>query len=281
MLGDLNVTLKDLSGTIPRTIHYKVLDVGSYRKDITVGAAMILANVSVFTPKPSQHYLNITMRNVIEVFCKDTEVAVQVEGIAKGVAESVKEVVKEVTRVVKEAIEGNVRMVNMSNDQGGYSYKEFMACNPKGYDGKGGAIAYTRWIEKTELVRDMSGCGENQKVKYYAGMLTGEAIRNGALKKNSDKRGNSREHSKEVKDDNNISRTRREFATTTNLVRKEYTVNAPKCTNYNYHHQSKLPCRLCTNCYLFGNLAKDCRVGSRVVNTPKARNPTASCGACF
>ncbi|GJT90858.1 hypothetical protein Tco_1079703 [Tanacetum coccineum] len=67
-LGDLNVTLKDLSGTIPETIHYKVLDVGSYEKDITVGAAMILANVSVFTPKPSKHYLNITKRNVVEVF---------------------------------------------------------------------------------------------------------------------------------------------------------------------------------------------------------------------
>ncbi|GKF21181.1 transposase, MuDR, MULE transposase domain protein, partial [Tanacetum coccineum] len=70
-LGDLNVTLKDLSGT-GTTINYKVLDVGSYGKDITVGAAMILANVSVFTPKPSKHYLNITKRNVVEVFCKDT-----------------------------------------------------------------------------------------------------------------------------------------------------------------------------------------------------------------
>ncbi|GJX33868.1 retrotransposon protein, putative, ty1-copia subclass [Tanacetum coccineum] len=40
--GDLNVTLKDLSGTVPEIIHYKVLDVGSYEKDITVGAAMIL-----------------------------------------------------------------------------------------------------------------------------------------------------------------------------------------------------------------------------------------------
>ncbi|GJU99338.1 zinc finger, CCHC-type containing protein [Tanacetum coccineum] len=48
-LGDLNVTLKDLSGTIPGIIHYKVLDMGSYGKDITVGAAIILANVSVFT----------------------------------------------------------------------------------------------------------------------------------------------------------------------------------------------------------------------------------------
>nr|GEZ44702.1 hypothetical protein [Tanacetum cinerariifolium] len=54
--------------TIPGTIHYKVLDVGSYGKDITVGAAMILANVSVFTPKPSEHYLNITKRNAVEVF---------------------------------------------------------------------------------------------------------------------------------------------------------------------------------------------------------------------
>ncbi|GKB08509.1 hypothetical protein Tco_0836821 [Tanacetum coccineum] len=71
-LRDLNVTLKDLSGTVPRTINYKVLDVCSYGNDITVGAAMILANVLVFTPKPSKHYLNITKRNVVEVFRKDT-----------------------------------------------------------------------------------------------------------------------------------------------------------------------------------------------------------------
>ncbi|GKE84394.1 hypothetical protein Tco_1558136 [Tanacetum coccineum] len=43
-----------------------------YEKDITVGVAMILANVSVFTPKPSKHYLNITKRNVVEIFRKDT-----------------------------------------------------------------------------------------------------------------------------------------------------------------------------------------------------------------
>ncbi|GJT67074.1 hypothetical protein Tco_1018554 [Tanacetum coccineum] len=49
---------------------------------------------------------------------------------------------------------------------GGCSYKEFLACNPKDYDGKGGAIVYTRWIEKMESVQDMSGCGDNQKVKY-------------------------------------------------------------------------------------------------------------------
>ncbi|GJR21545.1 hypothetical protein Tco_0970072 [Tanacetum coccineum] len=38
----------------------------------------------------------------------------------------------------------------------GCSYKGFMACNPKEYDGKGGAIALTRWIEKMENVIDNS-----------------------------------------------------------------------------------------------------------------------------
>ncbi|GJZ53052.1 hypothetical protein Tco_0607937 [Tanacetum coccineum] len=223
-----------------------------------------------------------------------------------------------------------------------------MACNPKEYDRKGGVIVYTCWIEKMELVQDMSGCGENQKVKYNtgsligmaltrwnslvqtrgreaadgitwkdfktlareelcpnnemqkletkfgvtpwyiyglappiramvaatepttiqsvilkAGMLTVEAIRNGALKKISEKRGNNGEPSRDgnARDDNKRSRMGRAFAITTNPVRKEYTINAHKCTNYNYHHQLE--------------------VGPRVVNPPNARNPIASCGACF
>ncbi|GJX79560.1 hypothetical protein Tco_0327709 [Tanacetum coccineum] len=71
-IGDLTVTLKDLSSTIHGTIHHKVIDEGGYGKDITVGSALILANVSVFSPKLSMHYLNITMRNVIKVFHKDS-----------------------------------------------------------------------------------------------------------------------------------------------------------------------------------------------------------------
>nr|GFB16396.1 reverse transcriptase domain-containing protein [Tanacetum cinerariifolium] len=34
----------------------------------------------------------------------------------------------------------------------GCTYKEFLACNPKEYDGKGGVIVYTCWIEKMESV---------------------------------------------------------------------------------------------------------------------------------
>ncbi|GKE96348.1 GPCR kinase [Tanacetum coccineum] len=48
VIGDLTVTMKDLSG-----------------------AALILANVLVFSPKPSMHYLNITKRHVVKVFRKD------------------------------------------------------------------------------------------------------------------------------------------------------------------------------------------------------------------
>ncbi|GJT64694.1 hypothetical protein Tco_1016174 [Tanacetum coccineum] len=34
-------------------------------------------------------------------------------------------------------IQGEVRNVSMNNGRGGCSYKEFLACNPKDYDGKG------------------------------------------------------------------------------------------------------------------------------------------------
>nr|GEU85381.1 hypothetical protein [Tanacetum cinerariifolium] len=156
-------------------------------------------------------------------------------------------VVKEVTEVGNHAsnIQGNVRSVNVGNGRNGCSYKEFMTCNPKDYDGKGGAIVYTRSIEKMELVLDMSACGANQKVKYTtesfiskaltwcntqnremvaateptiiqsavlkSRMLTDEAIRTGSLKKNTEKGGNGRELSRKenVRDDNKRSRTGR------------------------------------------------------------------------
>ncbi|GJT75197.1 transposase, MuDR, MULE transposase domain protein [Tanacetum coccineum] len=71
-LGDLTVTLKDLSGTISGTIYYKVLTEERFAKAIIVGAALILYNVSVFSPKQStHHYLNITNKNMVKVFHKD------------------------------------------------------------------------------------------------------------------------------------------------------------------------------------------------------------------
>ncbi|GJY05003.1 hypothetical protein Tco_0370943 [Tanacetum coccineum] len=72
--------------------------------------------------------------------------------------------------------QGDVRNVTGSNDRRGCTYKEFLACNLKEYNVKGGAIVYTRWIEKMESVHDMSGCRDNQRVKYSTGSFVGKAL---------------------------------------------------------------------------------------------------------
>ncbi|GJZ10820.1 hypothetical protein Tco_0545579 [Tanacetum coccineum] len=77
---------------------------------------------------------------------------------------------------VNDNIQGDFRNVIVNNNRRGCTYKEFLACNPKEYDGKGGAIVYTRWIEKMESVQDMSGRGDNQKVKYTTGSFVGKAL---------------------------------------------------------------------------------------------------------
>ncbi|GJW73673.1 putative reverse transcriptase domain-containing protein [Tanacetum coccineum] len=208
-------------------------------------------------------------------------------------------------------IRGDVRNVIENNDRRGCTYHQFLSCNPKEYDGKGGAIVYTRWMEKMESVQDMSGCRDSQKVKYTAGSfvgfmswlgmvaatepktiqkavqiadtLTDEALRNGLIKKNLEKRGNGGEPSKDRngRDDNKRTRTGNVFATTANPVRREYTGSTPKCTTCNYHHSTKTPFLACFNCNRPGNFAKDCRVVPRNVNPINARNPVArTCYEC-
>nr|GEV34177.1 hypothetical protein [Tanacetum cinerariifolium] len=266
-------------------------------------------------------------------------------------------------------IHSDVRNVNVNHDRGGCSYKEFLACNPKEFDGKGGAIAYTCYTEKIELVQTrgreaavgmtwedfktlmreelcpnnemqklesefwchvMVEAGhaayidrfhelarlvphlvtrENKRIERYtyglapyihrmvaatepttiqsavlkARVLTDEEIRNGSLKKNTKKSGNSGEPSRDgnVKGDNKRSRTGRAFATTTNPVKKEYTSSAPKCKNYNFYHHPEMPCHTCTNCNRLGHFAKDCRAGQKRVNPLNTRNSIAARGACF
>ncbi|GJS87340.1 reverse transcriptase domain-containing protein [Tanacetum coccineum] len=73
----------------------------------------------------------------------------------------------------------NVNNANGENGNGGNngcSYKTFTACNPKEFDGKGGAVALTRWIEKMESVFDNSGCTANQRVRYAASCFVNKAL---------------------------------------------------------------------------------------------------------
>ncbi|GJY78110.1 putative reverse transcriptase domain-containing protein [Tanacetum coccineum] len=78
--------------------------------------------------------------------------------------------------VVNENVQENVRNVLGNSNRVGCSYKHFLACNPKEYDGKGGVVVLTRWIEKIESMQDMSGCSINQKVKYIAGSFVVKAL---------------------------------------------------------------------------------------------------------
>nr|GEU84617.1 putative reverse transcriptase domain-containing protein [Tanacetum cinerariifolium] len=151
---------------------------------------------------------------------------------------------------------------------------------------------------RMESVQDMSGCRDNQKVKYtassfvrmlvatepktiqnvmqIAGILIDEALRNGSIKKNPEKRGNREEPSKDrnARDDNKKTRIVNAFATTTNPVERETTGTVPRCTTCNTHHLPRAPCHTGFNCNRLGHFAKDCKVVPRNVNPINARNPT-------
>nr|GEW97866.1 putative reverse transcriptase domain-containing protein [Tanacetum cinerariifolium] len=64
---------------------------------------------------------------------------------------------------------------NIRGDVGrGCTYKEFLACNPKEYDGKGGVIVYTHWIEKMESIHDISGCRDSMSWEDFRNLTREE-----------------------------------------------------------------------------------------------------------
>nr|GEU53667.1 putative reverse transcriptase domain-containing protein [Tanacetum cinerariifolium] len=115
----------------------------------------------------------------------------------------------------------------------GCIYKDFFACNPKEYDGM---VAAT----EPKII---------QKAMQIAGTLTVEALRNGTIKKNPEKKGNVREPSKDRNGtkDNKRTRTGNAFATAANPVRGGY-MGTPKCTACSYHYLPEIPRRSFFNC---------------------------------
>ncbi|GJT35707.1 hypothetical protein Tco_0926126 [Tanacetum coccineum] len=85
--------------------------------------------------------------------------------VATVIAQQLQAIITQVANNANNANNGNNGGGNGNDGNNGCSFKTFQSCNPKEYDGKGGAIALTRWIEKMENVIDNSGNAiSNKKV---------------------------------------------------------------------------------------------------------------------
>ncbi|GKE99157.1 reverse transcriptase domain-containing protein [Tanacetum coccineum] len=122
-----------------------------------------------------------------------------------------------------------------------------------------------------------------QRAVQKDGTLKDEAVRNGSLKKNLEKRGNYGQPNRDgnPRDKNKRTRAGNAFATTTNLVRRGYNGTIPTCVSYNLHHPFEMPCQACFNYGRPGHMEKDYRLAPRMVNMVNARNQTATPGACY
>nr|GEV22257.1 putative reverse transcriptase domain-containing protein [Tanacetum cinerariifolium] len=150
----------------------------------------------------------------------------EIEGRVDKVVEEVEELESKRAEMVDEAA---IKVVEGITSAIKGSMEVKMTTPPKEFDGNGGALAYTCWVEKMEAVQDISGCGDHQKVKYSASslvtytdrfhelarlvphlvtpetkrkerVLTDEPVRNGSLKKNGGKRGGGEEPRNFAKD---------------------------------------------------------------------------------
>ncbi|GJY87141.1 putative reverse transcriptase domain-containing protein [Tanacetum coccineum] len=86
--------------------------------------------------------------------------------IAAIIAQQLQIIIPQIVTQVTDNV--NNANANGGNGNGGTNvcyYKAFLACNPQDYDGKGGAVAFTRWIEKMESLIENNGCAENQKAR--------------------------------------------------------------------------------------------------------------------
>nr|GEV22259.1 putative reverse transcriptase domain-containing protein [Tanacetum cinerariifolium] len=92
----------------------------------------------------------------------------EIEGRVDRVVEEVEELESKRAEVVDEAA---IKVVEGITSAIKGSMEVKTTTSPKEFDGNGGALAYTRWVEKMEAVQDISGCGDHQKVKYSASSL--------------------------------------------------------------------------------------------------------------
>nr|GEV27447.1 putative reverse transcriptase domain-containing protein [Tanacetum cinerariifolium] len=160
--------------------------------------------------------------------------------------------------VVNENVQENVGNVLVNSNRVGCSYKEYLACNPKEYDGKGGVVVLTRWIKKMEMVAATEPKTIQKAVQIYSALID-EAVKNGSIKK-VEKRGNVGEPSKDKngRDDNKRTMIGNDFATTTNPVERENIdcIGVPK--NMNPVNTRNPTVRACYECSSTNHVRSAC-----------------------
>ncbi|GKE84280.1 putative reverse transcriptase domain-containing protein [Tanacetum coccineum] len=158
-------------------------------------------------------------------------------------------------RKIVTQVTANVNNANGGNGNGrndGCSYKTFTACNANEFDGKGGAIALTRWIENMESVFENSGCTANQRVRGTSMDWHLKSVEN-------DKRKEMEESSRQGSTwkDNKKSKTGSGYVVT--FPPKSDNVNTyPKCAKCYTSHPENAPSKLCYNCQKPSHFARQC-----------------------
>ncbi|GKA47587.1 reverse transcriptase domain-containing protein [Tanacetum coccineum] len=192
---------------------------------------------------------------------------------------------------VNDHIRGDSGNAIEGNDHRGYTYKEFLACNPNSMMSNemqkletelwnhamvgASHVAYTnRFHELARLVSHLVTL-EGKKIERYVYGLAPQ-IRGIVVATEP----------KTIQKAVQLAGTLTDEALWNGSIKKNpekggYTGTAPKCTTCGYHHSPETPCHSCFNCNRLGHFAMDCGVVPKNVNLINARNAVArTCYEC-